>query len=322
MGFRNVNDNNPVFDTSLLNKSFANNMANFEYGDLNGSGSYQGMKPNNNIFKNGGNDKLSISSTHGGLPAMNHQQHNISSQQGNNNQMGGNNQYGGGGNSSIYDNLLYSNLMLTNWLGSVKNNNNSLFENMCNNTMTDQLIHKNNMDRLMQVDQQQKILEMNKMPLQSEEQQSIVSLIQQIGLYKELLSQVTYQNQLLTRDISFKQVNSQHNMGQFGQMGGMNFLNSMAGMQGANGMQGNSLPGMQSNGLSTIQGNGMSGMSNNMNVMSNNMNGMPNSMSGMTNMSNGMSGMTNNSMGNMSTNIPNNSLASMMGSSSTNVFTT
>lgn len=30
-------------------------------------------------------------------------------------------------------------------------------------------------------------------------------LIQQIGLYKELLSQVTYQNQLLSRDITFKQ---------------------------------------------------------------------------------------------------------------------
>jgi len=29
--------------------------------------------------------------------------------------------------------------------------------------------------------------------------------MQQIGLYKELLSQVTYQNQLLSRDINFKQ---------------------------------------------------------------------------------------------------------------------
>lgn len=36
-----------------------------------------------------------------------------------------------------------------------------------------------------------------------------MSLIQQIGLYKELLSQVTYQNQLLSRDITFKQ--QQHN---------------------------------------------------------------------------------------------------------------
>jgi hypothetical protein len=34
---------------------------------------------------------------------------------------------GGGYNSSIHDNLVYSNIMLNNWLTSVKNNNNSLY---------------------------------------------------------------------------------------------------------------------------------------------------------------------------------------------------
>jgi len=36
--------------------------------------------------------------------------------------------------------------------------------------------------------------------------------MQQIGLYKELLSQVTYQNQLLSRDINYKQQNSSNNV--------------------------------------------------------------------------------------------------------------
>ena len=68
---------------------------------------------------------------------------------------------------SIYENLLYSNLMLTNWLGSVKSNNANLFENnMGNHTLTDQIIHKNNMERILQTEQQQKMYEMSRLPLQ------------------------------------------------------------------------------------------------------------------------------------------------------------
>lgn len=79
------------------------------------------------------------------------------------------------------------------------------------------------------------MLELGRMPLQTEEQQSILCLIQQISLYKELLSQVTYQNQLLSRDITFKQqqqnVMQQHSaMGQFGGMQGMNYLGGLGGM--------------------------------------------------------------------------------------------
>jgi len=35
-------------------------------------------------------------------------------------------------------------MMLSNWLGSIKNNNNTLYDGMNNNTITDQLLHKNN----------------------------------------------------------------------------------------------------------------------------------------------------------------------------------
>lgn len=73
----------------------------------------------------------------------------------------------GFGGNTIYDNLLYSNLMLTNWLTSVKNNNNSLYDSMLHHNLADQIIHKNNVDRYMQADQQQKMLEMNRLPLQS-----------------------------------------------------------------------------------------------------------------------------------------------------------
>jgi hypothetical protein len=72
------------------------------------------------------------------------------------------------------------------------------------------------------------MLELSRLP-QNEDQQSIVCLMQQIELYKELLAQVTYQNQLLSRDITIKQ---NHPMNTFGGMQGMNYhhMSQMAGM--------------------------------------------------------------------------------------------
>jgi hypothetical protein len=64
----------------------------------------------------------------------------------------------GGFNNSIYENLMYSNLMLSNWLGSVKSNNNSLYDGMINHSLVDQLMHKNNLERYMQAEQQQKMM--------------------------------------------------------------------------------------------------------------------------------------------------------------------
>jgi hypothetical protein len=142
----------------------------------------------------------------------------------------------GGFNNSIYENLMYSNLMLSNWLGSVKSNNNSLYDGMINHSLVDQLMHKNNLERYLQAEQQQKMIEMGRLPLQNEEQQSIVCLIQQIGLYKELLSQVTYQNQLLSRDITYKQ--QQNAMNSLSQLKYPNdlsqFSNNMQNLQGIN----------------------------------------------------------------------------------------
>ena len=71
-------------------------------------------------------------------------------------------------NNQVYDNLLYSNLSLTNWLNSVKNNNNGLYDSQSNHSIPDQLMHKNNVERFMQSEQQQKMLDMNRMPLQNE----------------------------------------------------------------------------------------------------------------------------------------------------------
>jgi hypothetical protein len=81
------------------------------------------------------------------------------------------------------------------------------------------------------------MLEIDKIPLQNEEQQSIICLIQQTALYKELLSQVSYQNQLLSRDISIKRQNAAMNqlqysngdMTQYNNFGGMNFMGNMNG---------------------------------------------------------------------------------------------
>ena len=169
-----------------------------------------------------------------------------------------------GANSSgntVYDNLLYSNLMLGNWLATIKTNNNSLYENMNGASLTDQMIHKNNLERYFQAEQQQRMLEISRgMPMQTEEQQSIISLMQQIGLYKELLSQVSYQNQLLSRDISARQPNAQIKMpsqleqsqpgqGQFATgVQGMGNLMAMSGMQGMSNMGG-------MGGMASIMGN-------------------------------------------------------------------
>jgi hypothetical protein len=78
-----------------------------------------------------------------------------------------NNQMNNSYNNSIYDNLMYSNLMLSNWLGSVKSNNSSLYDGMLSNNLTDQIVHKNNLERYIQAEQQQKMLEMGRLPLQN-----------------------------------------------------------------------------------------------------------------------------------------------------------
>ena len=182
----------------------------------------------------------------------------------------------GGFNNSIYENLMYSNLMLSNWLGSVKSNNNSLYDGMINHSIVDQLMHKNNLERYIQAEQQQKMMEMGRLPLQNEEQQSIVCLIQQIGLYKELLSQVTYQNQLLSRDITYKQ--QQSAMNSLSQLKYPNDLNQFSGsMQNLQGMQGinflggmnNPLGGMPN--MSNSMGNGSMTMNTNLPGMGNNL---------------------------------------------------
>ena len=81
---------------------------------------------------------------------------NLNQNQQNNSQIGNfsipnmNNQMNNGYSNSIYDNLMYSNLMLSNWLGSVKSNNSSLYDGMLNNNLTDQIVHKNNLERYIQ----------------------------------------------------------------------------------------------------------------------------------------------------------------------------
>ena len=113
---------------------------------------------------------------------------------------------------------------------------------------------------------------MNRQPLQNDDQQSILCLAQQVSLYKELLAQISYQNQLLSRDINMKQ---QGNMPQFGGGNNMNYMN---------------LPGMEMSN-SGVNNSNMNSLGN-MNNM-NNMNSM-NSMNNLNNLSN-----LANSMGNM-----------------------
>lgn len=118
--------------------------------------------------------------------------------------------------NAAFENVMYGNNNLNSWLSTVKNNNSNLFEGM-NPPMSESMGPKNSSDRY-QADQLQKMMEQGRMN-SNEDQQSVMCLMQQIELYKELLAQVTYQNQLLSRDIGIKQ----SPMGSFGGMGSMNY---------------------------------------------------------------------------------------------------
>lgn len=143
-----------------------------------------------------------------------------------------------------------------------------------NPSVSDQMLQKNNLERYMQSDQQQKMLEMGRMPIQNEEQQSIVCLLQQVGLYKELLAQITYQNQMLSRDMTIKQAMGQQAMGQQG-MGQQTMGQQAMGQQQAHTMgqqlMGHQYPGMN---LSYMGLPGMGVDMSNMNSMANQMGSM------------------------------------------------
>jgi hypothetical protein len=284
MGFRNVSgnslENNPIFDTSLLNKNFANNLANVEF-EPSSAGNFGSEK--NAGFKSARQDpnmtlgnmmqQVGISShVSGGQvpttnvlnpnntqssqpPRQNPPQPNPSQPPTPNLSTGFNlanintNPYG-----TLYEGSSFNPIGMSNWLSSIRSNNGNLFENM-QQSLPDQLLHKANLDRYMQSEQQQKLLDMARSPLPSDDPNSVVCLIQQINLYKELLSQVTYQNQLLSRDIQLKQ---QSPMQPFGTIPGLNFLNSMSMNPMAMGM-GNlgGLPGMNPlSSVPSVMGNG------------------------------------------------------------------
>lgn len=194
-GFRNVTENNPIFDTSQLNKAFSNNLGSIDANDINSNNNNLGPflpepsskqtvfkqpeKINQNVLI-GQNTHLNLGPTP--IPNSNANTNlnltqNISQNQASNPAMSnfsipnmqgmGNMSNNGGFNNSIYDNLMYSNLMLSNWLGSVKSNNNSLYDGMMNHSLVDQLMHKNNIERYLQAEQQQKMMEMGRLPLQN-----------------------------------------------------------------------------------------------------------------------------------------------------------
>lgn len=102
--------------------------------------------------------------------------------------MGGTFGLGGGSNftNPLYNNLMYGNTALSNYLSTVKSNNSGLYDGMMSPSLSDQLMHKGNIERSSQSEQHQKMLEMmnRQQPLQNDDQQSILCLVQQIALYK------------------------------------------------------------------------------------------------------------------------------------------
>ena len=149
----NPTENNPIFDTSHLNKAFSNNLGNIDF-DGKGQNSASASEAKNPGFKSTNKNEGSLlgqgqmmsgqgmGGSRGGWGAGIGQGQG----QGLGNNFGMNNGMGGNGfNNSLYDNLMYSNLTLGNWLSSVKNNNNSLYDGMMNTSLSDQMMHKNNL---------------------------------------------------------------------------------------------------------------------------------------------------------------------------------
>ena len=174
VGFRNVanpaeNNNTPIFDTTQLNKAFSNNMGNLSFQEASrpsNSGFKSTTKEQPNVLINQNiqqtqpqQSKLPqqqvVTSTPSILqsrnPAQNQQQNQQPQQgQGPNNQgtisqMAGNFMNGQYNNSSIYNNLMYGNMALSNYLQTVKTNNNGLYDGMVNPTISDQMMHKSNL---------------------------------------------------------------------------------------------------------------------------------------------------------------------------------
>ena len=253
----NPAENNPIFDTTQLNKAFSNNMGNPNMVEKSKSGFTSAIKdPLNHHQNNEGFNQPSKQMNN--QPQMNMNQ-GMNQMQGQ--AMGGTFGLGGNYGNPLYNNLVYGNAALSNYLSTVKNNNNGLYDGMINPSMNDQLMHKNNIDRANQNDQHQKMLEMmNRQPLQNDDQQSILCLVQQVSLYKELLAQISYQNQLLTRDINNKQQgNMPHHYGGGNNMSYMN----LPGMEMSNNNNGmNSLGNMNMNNLNTL--NNLASITNNM----------------------------------------------------------
>ena len=94
-------------------------------------------------------------------------------------------------------------MVLSNWLNSVKSNNMNLYESMKGgNKPEDDPIRNNNIDFNNLNDS---MGDMGRLSPQMQEQQSMLCLLQQINLYRELLAQVTYQNQILGRNVGQSQ---------------------------------------------------------------------------------------------------------------------
>lgn len=96
----------------------------------------------------------------------------------------------------------------------MKSNNVNLYESVKGAKLNDDQMKPTDTKNI-----QDALGDLGRMSPQLQEQQSMVCLLQQINLYRELLAQVTYQNQLLGSNVSSNQG--------LGNIDGMNELQSL-----------------------------------------------------------------------------------------------
>lgn len=155
------------------------------------------------------------------------------------------------------DGLINNNLMLSNWLNNVKNNNVNLYDSLTGNNVTEHLLNQSGFGN--RTGQQN-----SENPYQMNEQ--LQCLMQQVNLYRELLAQITYQNALLGGRTYPQSGSGQSNQQQpapmnyppemlHNMLASMSALGSVAGLglpqfQGLGGMSGLSgLPGLNLGGM-------------------------------------------------------------------------
>eukprot|EP00919_Chromeraceae_sp_WS-2016_P071871 GHVR01170094.1.p1 GENE.GHVR01170094.1~~GHVR01170094.1.p1 ORF type:complete len:123 (-),score=12.84 GHVR01170094.1:6-374(-) len=97
--------------------------------------------------------------------------------------------------------------MLSHWLESVKTNNSNMYDSLCNPISKESIANDIISGKFFTPDQGSNNFKGNDIPPHLQEQQLTICLINQINIYRDLLGEISYQNQLLSQSIGLNHQN-------------------------------------------------------------------------------------------------------------------